>query len=202
MSETGIKKRIEGKMNTEKEKNLVSNHPAQHRSLIHMVYTAVLAAALCVCSIVSVTIGDVPITLQTFSVCTAAALLGCKSGAACVLVYVLLGAVGLPVFAGMTGGVGILCGCTGGYIIGFIFTALIVGFAAEKFDRSLPALLISMSLGVLVCYAFGTPWFMFVTKYDFATSLGFCFTPFIAFDAIKIVLSAVIVNRLSKIIKL
>ncbi|MBQ9248015.1 MAG: biotin transporter BioY, partial [Ruminococcus sp.] len=82
-----------------------------------LVFTAMFAALIAVCSILSIPIGEVPITLQTFAVCLAAAMLGWKRGTLSVLIYVLLGAVGVPVFAGMTGGVGILAGPTGGYII-------------------------------------------------------------------------------------
>ena len=178
------------------------NRNKSHQAVLDMVYTAMFAAVICICSIVSVDIGTVPVTLQTFAICIAAAILGWKRGTVSVLVYVLLGAVGLPVFAGLKGGIQILTGPTGGYIIGFIFTAVIVGSAAEIFDRKLIPLVISMALGILVCYAVGTPWFMYVTKMDFALSLGFCVTPFIPFDAIKIVLATVIVNRLNKAVKI
>ena len=201
-----ICKRIKGeKKMSEMEgsgKNVKAAGPTSRLSVLDMVYTGLLSAVICVCSILAINIGEVPITLQTFAVCTAAGLLGWKRGSACVLVYVLLGAVGIPVFGGMTGGIGVLTGSTGGYIIGFIFTALIVGFAADKFDRSVPALLISMILGVLVCYAFGTAWFMFLTKLDLMTALSYCVFPFLIFDAIKIVLATVIVNRVSSVIRL
>ena len=184
------------------EKSTKVNNPVSRLSVLDMVYTALLSAVICVCSILAINIGEIPITLQTFAVCTASGLLGWKRGTACVLVYVLLGAVGIPVFGGMTGGIGVLTGPTGGYIIGFIFTALIAGFAADKFNRKVPALLIGMVLGVLVCYVFGTAWFMFITKYDLMTSLTYCVFPFLVFDAVKIVLATVIVNRVSSVVKL
>ena len=93
-------------------------------------------------------------------------------------------------------------GPTGGYIIGFILTAAAVGFAADKFDRKLLPLIISMVAGVLLCYAVGTPWFMFVTKMDLLTSLGYCVFPFLLPDAVKIAIAAVISNRLNKLIRL
>ena len=93
-------------------------------------------------------------------------------------------------------------GPTGGYIIGFILTAAAVGFAADKFDRKLLPLIISMVAGVLLCYAVGTPWFMFVTKMDLLTSLGYCVFPFLIPDAVKIVAAVVLVNRLGKILKI
>ena len=167
-----------------------------------LVFTAMFTALIAVCSIISIPIGEVPVTLQTFAICLSAAMLGWKRGTISVILYILLGSAGLPVFAGFSGGIGILTGATGGYLIGFIFTALIVGFAADKFSRKLIPLVISMILGILVCYLFGTPWFMFVTKMDLGISLGYCVIPFLPFDAVKIVLATVIVNRLSKIVKL
>lgn len=188
-------------MEIAKEKEKTSERKSR-QSILDMVYTAMFTAIICVCSIISIDIGSVPITLQTFAVCVSAAMLGWKRGTISVVLYVLLGTAGLPVFAGFSGGIGVLTGGTGGYIIGFIFTALIVGFAADKFDRKLLPLVISMILGILVCYAFGTPWFMYVTKLDLGVSLGYCVIPFLPFDGIKIVLATVIVNRLSKIVKL
>ncbi len=179
------------------------NYHKSHKAILDMVYTAMFAAAICVCStLLSVDIGKVPVTMQTFAICLTAAMLGWKRGTMSVIVFILLGAIGLPVFANGSGGLEVLAGSTGGYIIGFIFTALIVGTVADKFDRKLVPLVISMAVGILVCYVFGTPWFMFVTKLDFVTSLGYCVTPFLIFDAIKIVLATVIVNRLSKVIRL
>ena len=170
--------------------------------VLDMVYTAMFTAIICVCSIISIPIGEVPITLQTLAICVAAAMLGLKRGVLSVVIYVLLGAVGIPVFAGMSGGIGVIMGPTGGYIIGFILTAAAVGFAADKFDRKLLPLIISMVAGVLLCYAVGTPWFMFVTKMDLLTSLGYCVFPFLLPDAFKIAIAAVISNRLNKLIRL
>lgn len=178
------------------------NSKASRQSILDMVYTAMFTAIICVCSIISINIGTVPITLQTFAVCVSAAMLGWKRGTISIILYILLGAAGLPVFAGFSGGIGILTGATGGYIIGFIFTALIVGICADKFDRKLVPLIISMVVGIAVCYALGTPWFMFVTNMDLKISLGYCVIPFLPFDAIKIVLATVIVNRLSKAVKI
>ncbi len=184
-----------------KENNNGSNR-LKHKALLDMIYVALFAAVICVCSLISINIGEVPITLQTFAVCAAAAMLGWKRGTLSVIIYILLGAIGLPVFAGGSGGFGIIAGSTGGYIVGFIFTALIVGFVADKFNRKIIALVIAMVVGILVCYAFGTPWFMFVTNMDLVTSLGYCVIPFLIPDAVKIIVATVLVNRLNKIVKL
>ncbi len=167
-----------------------------------LVFTAMFAALIAVCSILSIPIGEVPITLQTFAVCLAAAMLGWKRGTLSVLIYVLLGAVGVPVFAGMTGGVGILAGPTGGYIIGFIPAALIIGLAADKWERKALPLTVAMVLGVLVCYLIGTIWFMVVTGMGIGESLMLCVVPFLIPDGVKIALAMILSNRLSKVVKL
>lgn len=167
-----------------------------------MVVTAMFAALIAVCSILNIPVGEVPVTLQTFAVCLSAAMLGWKRGTLSVFVYILLGAVGVPVFAGMSGGVGILAGPTGGYIIGFLATALIVGFAADKWERKALPLTIAMILGILVCYAFGTVWFMVVMKWGVVETLMTCVVPFLIPDAVKIVLAMVLSNRLSKVVTL
>lgn len=166
-----------------------------------LVFTAMFAAIIAVCSILSIPIGEVPVTLQTFAVCLSAAVLGWKRGTLSVLVYVLLGAVGVPVFAGMSGGVGILAGPTGGYIIGFIPAALIIGLAADKWERRALPLTLAMALGVLVCYAIGTVWFMVVTGMHLGESLMLCVVPFLIPDAVKIALAMVLSNRLSKVVR-
>lgn len=167
-----------------------------------LVFTAMFAALIAVCSILSIPIGEVPITLQTFAVCLAAAMLGWKRGTLSVLIYVLLGAVGVPVFAGMTGGVGILAGPTGGYIIGFIPAAIIIGLAADKWERKALPLIAAMVLGVLVCYLIGTIWFMVVTGMGIGESLMLCVVPFLIPDGVKIALAMILSNRLSKVVKL
>lgn len=167
-----------------------------------MVFTAMFAALIAVCSIISIPIGEVPVTLQTFAVCLTAAMLGWKRGTLAVFIYILLGAIGVPVFAGMSGGIGILAGPTGGYIIGFILTSLIVGFAADRWARKALSLAITMVAGVLACYVTGTIWFMVVTGMGLVESLMLCVVPFLLFDAAKIALAVLLSNRLSKVVNL
>ena len=167
-----------------------------------MVFTAMFAALIAVCSIISIPIGEVPVTLQTFAICLTAAMLGWKRGTLAVFIYILLGAIGVPVFAGMSGGIGILAGPTGGYIIGFILTSLIVGFAADRRGRKALPLAIAMVAGVLACYVTGTIWFMVVTGMGLVESLMLCVVPFLLFDAAKIALAVLLSNRLSKVVNL
>lgn len=167
-----------------------------------MIFTAMFAALIAVCSLISIPVGTVPVTLQTFAVCLAAAMLGFKRGTLSVLVYILLGAVGLPIFAGMKGGAGVLAGPTGGYIIGFILTALTVGIAADRWGRRVLPLALSMVIGVLLCYAAGTIWFTVVTGTDFIGALTLCVVPFLLPDALKIALAVLLANRLDKAVRL
>lgn len=167
-----------------------------------MVYIALCAALMAICSWISIP-ATVPFTLQTFGVCVTVGLLGTQAGFLSVLVYILLGAVGLPVFAGFSGGVGALFGTSGGYIIGFLFTALVVGVITRFFGRSVPVLAIAMVLGIAVCYIFGTVWFMVVYAktsgpVGIMVALGWCVFPFIIPDLCKIALATVLVKRLEK----
>lgn len=170
-----------------------------------IVTVALSAAIIAVCSWISIPTA-IPFTLQTLAVFTVAGLFGVKRSIFSVLVYILLGAIGAPVFAGMQGGVDKVVGSTGGYMVGFIFIALIVGFASDKFERRLVPLVISMLLGLIVCYAFGTAWFMVVYAYStgpigFGSVLGMCVVQFIIPDCIKIACAAAISNRVGKYVK-
>jgi biotin transport system substrate-specific component len=172
---------------------------------LSITYIALAAALIAVCSWISIPT-TVPFTLQTFAVCLTTALLGLRRGTLAVIVYLCLGAVGLPVFAGFKGGIASLAGPTGGYLIGFIFTALIVGIIADRFGRKPVVLVIAMILGIAVCYAFGTAWFVPVytkaaSPIGIAAALSMCVFPFIIPDLIKIAVATLLVNRLHKYIK-
>ena len=164
------------------------------------------AVIIAICSWISIP-SAVPFTLQTIAVFTAVGVLGGKRGAISVLLYILLGAIGLPVFAGFSGGFGVLFGSTGGYIAGFFFSALLMWGMETLWGNKKTVLISSMILGLLVCYAIGTAWFMLVyTKTTGAVSLmtvlGWCVIPFIIPDCIKIALSFILTTRLKKIISI
>ena len=166
-----------------------------------MAYIGVFTVLITICSWISIPT-LVPFTHQTFSVFLAVSVLGGKRGTLAVVVYVLLGAIGVPVFGEFTGGIGIILRNTGGYIIGFIFSALSMWLIESLFGRKLWVQGIAMVLGLLACYAVGTAWFMFVYMRDagavgLSTVLGWCVIPFIIPDAVKIALALM----LSKILK-
>ena len=175
------------------------------KKILNLAYIAMGAALIAICAWITIPIGPVPFTMQTFAVITIAGLLGWKRGVASVFVYIALGALGAPVFSGFGGGIGVLAGVTGGYIVGFIFTALIVGLVADRFKGLLP-LALSMLGGILCCYAFGTIWFMIVYTRStgaigLVSILSKCVFPYILPDLIKIALGILLTKRLRKYIK-
>ncbi len=170
-----------------------------------LAYIAVFAVIIAVCSWISIP-SVVPFTLQTFGVFLTVGMLGGRRGTAAILIYILLGIIGLPVFSNFTGGIGVILGTTGGYIVGFVFSALIM-WAFEKKFGSVWALPVSMTIGLIVCYAFGTAWFMIVYARTTGaiglwTALMWCVIPYLIPDAIKIILATLLVKRLSKLVKL
>lgn len=155
---------------------------------------AVSVALMTICSWVKVP-GVVPVTLQTFAVGLTVGILGTKRGFAAIVTWLAIGLAGAPVFAGYAGGLPYLAGPTGGYVIGFLGMALVTGKLIEHFGKGMPALCVSMVAGLLVCYAFGTAWFMVIsgaafTGAELAHVLEICIVPFIIPDAIKMGLAA------------
>ena len=172
------------------------------RGMTHVALGAVLIA---VCSWITVP-SAVPFTLQTFAVFAVCALLGGKRGLCAVALYMLLGAAGLPVFSGFGAGVGALLGPTGGYILGFAFTALSMWGVEAKFGEALPARIAGMAMGLALCYAFGTAWFMAVYArtsgpIGLGAALSMCVFPFILPDIAKMALAILISARLKPLLK-
>lgn len=167
-----------------------------------IVYMSVFTAMISICSWISIP-ASIPFTLQTMGVFTTVGLLGGKRGTLTVLTYILLGAIGIPVFAGLTGGVSVLLGTTGGYIIGFLLSALLMWGIETIMGRNQIVLAFSMIAGLIVCYVFGTAWFMMIyTQHSgvigLSTVLGWCVIPFIIPDLIKIGVALFLTNRLKK----
>lgn len=157
-------------------------------------YIGVAVALIAVCSWISIPT-TIPFTLQTFAVMLTVLLLGGMRGTIAIIVYILLGAVGVPVFSGFTGGIAKLMGPTGGFIVGFLGTALVM-WAFEKFlGKKLWVHITAIILGLAVCYAFGTLWFMKIytaddgSKATLAMALSACVIPYLIPEVIKIVLA-------------
>ena len=157
------------------------------------------AALTVICAWISIPLGPVPVTLQTFAVFLAAALLGPKRGTLAVGVYILLGVVGLPVFSGFKG----LNPVTFGYVLGFLPLGLLTAAAEKLFPGRKLALPLGMALGLLVCYLIGTVWFWYVmhfrgTEYGFGKILSLCVIPFVIPDLIKLGSACFLSKKLKK----
>ena len=167
-----------------------------------LVFTALFAALIVVFAQLQIPMpGLVPISLATFGVMMCGLLLGWRYGALAVAVYILLGAVGGPVFAGFKGGVSALLGPTGGYIIGYLPYAVLAGLPIPSLQEKFWGRCLLLVLGTAVCYILGTAWFIHATGRTLAESLGLCVVPFLPGDAAKIILSALLAPRLRKAMK-
>ena len=163
-----------------------------------MTAIALMAVLMCLCTWIAIP-AAVPFTLQTFAVFTAVELLGARRAFWSVAVYLLMGAVGLPVFSGMTGGFGILLGQTGGYLWGFLLLPLICRCVTAVAGQGRVARIISMVLGMLACYGLGTAWFVFVSGgTGWSAALTMCVLPFLLPDAVKLALAVSFAGGLRK----
>ncbi len=161
--------------------------------ILSMVYCSFFTIIIALCSYITIPI-VIPITLQTMGVFITLELLGGKKGTFSVLLYILLGAVGVPVFSGFRGGIGVLLSNTGGYIIGFIPLAFIYWLIVTLLGKKTPARIIAMVLGLLSCYVCGTAWFLFAysdikNMSEMIPVLQVCILPFIIPDIAKMFLS-------------
>ena len=166
---------------------------------VDMAYIALFAVLMAVCAWITIPM-TVPFTLQIFAVFAALVTLGGRRGTYAVIVYLLLGAVGLPVGAGFQGGLGWLLGTTGGYIVGFLCIALIYWLMTAKLGESLPVVVAACVLGLVVCYAFGTAWFLVVYARNsgpigLMTALGWCVFPYTIPDLVKLALAVFLSRR-------
>ena len=178
----------------------MSNKKAKNISLI-----ALFSAIIVICSFFTVP-SIVPFTLQTFAIFLCLNILGAKKGIISILIYIFLGVIGLPVFSGFNGGIGALLNVTGGYIIGFIFSALTYWLITSMFNKKPRKIinLIASFMGLIVCYIFGTLWYilLFIKNGDtisFTGALTICVLPFIIPDVLKILLSVTISEKIKKI---
>ncbi|MDR0813551.1 MAG: biotin transporter BioY [Oscillospiraceae bacterium] len=162
-----------------------------------LVVIAVFAALLCVLAPVAVPVGPVPITLATFVIYLAAFVLGTKRAVAAVLLYLLLGLIGIPVFAGFVGGFQKFTSPTAGYLVGYLPLAAIAGLRVPRRSsgfyspRNIALPILLAVLGTVVLYALGTAWFMLGSHLSLAKSLTLCVLPFLPGDAVKIAVAAV-----------
>lgn len=176
-----------------------------------LAYIALGVALITVCAWISLPLAEVPFTLQTFAVAAVGLLLGWKRGTAAVLSYLLMGLIGIPVFAGFKAGVPALLGPTGGYLLGFVFSVLLAGMAKllpvrNKWARA--SIFYGFTvLGLAVCYFFGTVWFLLVYNGGAATPMGvgaalmLCVVPYLVPDFVKLAIASLLAVRLEPYIK-
>lgn len=165
-----------------------------------MVYASLLAALTAASALITIPIGEVPVILYNFFILMMGLLLGSRWGAASIAVYLLAGGLGLPVFAGGKGGIAILLGPTGGYLIGFLPAVFIIGFISEKFKQRFSYDIIAMLCGTVVIYAFGVIQLKIVLGKTWLVTMALGVIPFIFFDIVKVVAAAVTAKAVRPII--
>lgn len=174
-------------------------------SIFDAVVIALFAALTAVCAWITIP-SVIPFTLQTFGIFLCLGLLGGRRGTVSVLIYILLGLVGLPVFSGFKGGIAAIVGPTGGYIIGFVCSALVYWLITKLTNEKLYMQAVSFIIGLAVCYAFGTVWFVEVYSakvepIGYAAALSMCVLPFIIPDLIKIGFALLLIRLVKPKIK-
>ena len=165
-----------------------------------MVYASLLAALTAASAFIIIPIGEIPVVLYNFFVLMMGLLLGRRWGTASIAVYLLAGALGLPVFAGGRGGFAILLGPTGGYLIGFLPAVFIIGLISEKFKQRFFYDIIAMLCGTAVIYAIGVLQLKIVLGKTWVVTMALGVFPFIIFDLIKVVAAAVTARAVRPII--
>ena len=165
---------------------------------------AILAAVICVIAPFALPAGAIPITLASFIIFVVSACTKPQYSIPAISIYILLGCFGLPVFSGFCGGVQVLTGLTGGYIIGYIPCAAVISLLCEKHGNNKAVFPLSMLLGTVICYLCGTLWYITQANCSVATAFFACIVPFILGDIIKIAAASIICitlrPRLAKIL--
>ncbi len=177
----------------------------RNKPLYRISRAGLFAAIICVCSFIAFPIGPVPVTAALLCVMLAGIVLSPLEAVGATAVYIIIGAVGLPVFSGGQGGIGVLLGPTGGYIWSYPLCALITSFFARmRFKNKLSLFafpFLGCLVGVTVCYAAGTVQYMLLTDASFYTAAVACIIPFVAVDIIKSFAATVIGISLKKKLK-
>lgn len=174
---------------------MVSSTGTKEKSLKNVYFLtgcALMAAVLCIVSPISIPIGEVPVSLATFIIYLTVWLLGTYGSTVSVIVYLLIGMAGLPVFSNGGSGLGKLSGPTGGYLIGYVFLALISGIVMKLCRQNMVITIIGMVAATAVLYAFGTAWFILQLDTSLKYALTVCVWPFIPFDMAKIICAAIV----------
>ena len=161
-----------------------------NHSIRMQVLCALFAAVCAVCSQLTIPIQPVPITLGTFGVLMAGGFLGKRYGLLALLIYLILGAAGVPVFSMMRAGISVLAGPSGGFILGFAPMAFVVGLVSEKLGHTFKSMLVATLMGI--------GWFMFLTGTGMWSAMVMCMFPFLPGDLAKIILASFLVAKYRK----
>lgn len=172
----------------------------QDQHLKRMVYAALMAALTAAGAYIAIPIGPVPIVLQNLFVMLAGLLLGGRWGAISIGVYLVAGAAGMPVFAGGTGGIGKFVGPTGGYLLGFVAAAYLIGLISEWGRGRVMIDVLAMVAGTAIIYAFGVPWLKVITGMSLSKAIAAGMLPFLIGDMIKIAAAIPIARSLRPLI--
>ena len=168
-------------------------------------YIAILSAVICILSTITFQIGVVPVTLSVFAVLISAVISGAKKSFTAVFIYILIGAFGVPVFSGFKGGIQIISGPTGGYIISYLFMALIVGIVSDKIKenniKNTVILFLSCVVSLVICYFLGTLQYILITSTGWIQALSTCVYPFVIFDLLKSIFAVILGLKIKKQIK-
>jgi len=171
--------------------NLNTSSPARPPfSVRQLAVTGVMTAVTCILAPFSLPIGPVPISLTNLAIYFSLFVLGMKKGTVSYLVYLLIGFIGVPVFSSFTSGPEKLLGPTGGYLIGFIFMAVIAGLFIDKFTNNRVITFLGMAAGTIVCYGFGTAWLAYQAHLSWKQALFAGVIPFLLGDAAKMAIAA------------
>lgn len=163
-----------------------------------IVIVGLMAAVTCILGPLAIPIGLVPISFTNLAIYFGLYTLGMKKGTTSYIIYMLIGLFGVPVFSHFTAGPSKILGPTGGYLIGFIFMALIAGFFIDKFFSRWYLCFTGMVLGAVVCYVFGTIWLAYQAKMSLSAALVAGLIPFIPGDLIKIIIAAYVGPKIRK----
>lgn len=197
------------------ESSSKTNKSTRNRAFIYdLVLISVSAALITICSWISIPLGPVPFTLQTLGILAVMLTIGGRRGTIAILVYLALGAVGVPVFAGFKGGIMSFIGPTGGFLIGFVFGALVYWLLEKLFLKKLMTSpvktwifgMLGFVVFEVVMYIVGVIWFMTVYAAQtgpvgLATVMSWCVIPFIIPDIVKMVVAVLTGERASKLIR-
>lgn len=173
-----------------------------HEKIVEIVKIALMAAIISVLGPLSVPLPftPVPVSFTIMAVYLTSYLLGSKTGTLSVIIYILVGLAGLPVFSGFTGGAAKLIGPTGGYIIGFIFIAIIGGFFVDKFKGNFFLSLLGMAIGTAICYIFGSLWLAYQASMNLKQALLAGVVPYVALDCAKMVIAVLLGKQVKPLI--